>query len=81
MEHLENPWRHKIDTLVASEVAQQEVSNLLLEIKDLKVTQVDVLNYLNDKRKNIELPKAIDDRILEVLDIVTGFCNPKYRVW
>lgn len=36
--------------------------------------------FLRDVREN-DLPDELEDKILEVLDIVTGFCPPFLKVW
>jgi hypothetical protein len=42
------------------------------------VQQADVKHALDSLRTNAERE---EDRILEILDLVSGFCAPRLRIW
>jgi hypothetical protein len=44
------------------------------------VQQADVKHALESLRTNAEREED-EDRILEILDLVNGFCAPRLRIW
>lgn len=73
-------WQQQIDDLIIRRVTLQEICNLLKNIKESGVHQKEVVDHLNEMRTE-KLTEATDDFVLEVLDVATGFCNERYRVW
>ncbi len=70
----------KLESYTCTKVSLAEVSVFLKHLKTLGITRSEVVNFLKNLRsKNIT--EEDDDRILEIADIVTGFCNERYRVW
>jgi hypothetical protein len=58
-----------------------EFHNLLSEFRNSGGLREDAYNTLKDLRLNYSGDEAIDDKILEVMDIVSGFCSPSLKVW
>ncbi len=49
--------------------------------KGIGLTKNQATDCLNQLRTKFKSEEAIEDRILEVLDFVTGFCSPQNAVW
>lgn len=76
---MENKWKETLRTFLKNEIQLKEVSEYLKTLRASDVTQEEVRDFLNSLRENKD--ELTEDRILEVLDIVEGYCNPDYRVW
>jgi hypothetical protein len=61
-------------------ISLDEISNILRTLKESGVERNVVREFLNYLRK-YSVDDESEDRILEILDIVEGFCNEKYIVW
>jgi hypothetical protein len=70
-----------IDNIIREKGPLQNVTAAFLQLKDIGISQTDVIDYLESYRRNEPISEETDDWILEILDIATGFCNQKYRVW
>ena len=78
---MEANWVLHLKEMVYVNFSLQDVSDFLKKLRDQGIEKETVRLYLNDLN-NIEANnEIISDRILEVLDIVEGFCNVRYRVW
>ncbi len=77
---MENNWEVDLQQKLSEPFSLQEISDLLREIKGRGIGRDEIRDYLYQLRKISTSDKNEDD-ILEVLDIVEGFCNEKYRVW
>lgn len=80
---METDWQKELVEKMWYEEWPAEICNVLKTAKANGVTQGSARDFLDDLRKKaIEAAdEAKEDRILEVLDIVEGFCNVRYRVW
>ena len=56
-----------------------ELILILKEWRDLGLTAESVTEILEQMRKNSD--QEAEHRILEMMDIATGFCRPELRVW
>lgn len=72
--------RSELKRLVLAGSSIQEVLLKLRTLKGQGVTRADVQECLESLRAESE-DDAIDDRILEILDFVTGFCRVEDSVW
>lgn len=72
--------RQRLKRLISPEIALSLVVDELRQMKNDGFEQEVVRTALEDLRItcNTELE---EDRILEVLDFVTGFCPPEMKVW
>lgn len=56
-----------------------EIAALLRRLRDIGLSQAAVYEAVEASRAGAE--DREEDRLLEVLDIVSGFCAPGLRVW
>ncbi len=63
-----------------NEISLHEVSNFLKGLKANGTSQNEVMDFLKGLRTN-KIAEDKDERILEILDVVSGWCNERYRVW
>lgn len=76
---MENNWHNELSVMLQSEINLEKASNILKSFKESGVTQDQIRESLSLRREKSD--EIVEDRILEVLDIVEGYCNPVYRVW
>lgn len=72
--------KQRLKTLVLSKASLLSIVDQLRQIKNEGIEQAAVHNALEDLRKDSQT-ESQEDRILEVLDFVTGYCSPANRVW
>lgn len=72
--------RRRLKQMIATENQLLSVIDSLRQIKNEGFEQEAVRGALVDLRKDVET-ELEEDRILEVLDFVTGFCLPERRIW
>jgi hypothetical protein len=58
-----------------------EIKTVLLDYKNTGGEQAKAQKIVEDIRKSFENNEMFKNRTLEVLDLITGWCNPKFRVW
>ncbi len=78
---MEANFKNALNLLVSNRISLLEVSIKLKEMKTAGVEQDEVIEYLNSVRNSSGKNENVDNWVLEVLDIVTGYCNIKYKVW
>jgi hypothetical protein len=66
--------------LATSETSIVEVVEELRRMKDHGLERAVALECLERLRDDAAL-EAEEDRILEIMDVVGGFCSPQMRVW
>jgi len=76
---MENNWKQELNIVIKNDINLKKVSDFLKSLKTAGITQCEIKTYLNLLR--LESTEIVEDRILEILDMVEGFCNPQYRVW
>ena len=59
--------------------AMAVMRNILVKYRDRGFGQKSVYELLNSMRKDAD--EDLEDRILELMDIASGFCSPHMRVW
>ena len=69
----------KIEVAIRREAGLEEIAELLRDCRDAGLPQRDVCSALEDLRYRVG--PAMEDRVLEALDVATGFCPPHLRVW
>lgn len=55
--------------------------NSLIELKNLNFSQNEVYEWLEELRSFFKNDDEIEDLILEILDIASGYCSPNLDVW
>ncbi len=68
-----------ISSAISSDESLESISMMLRSYKDKGIDKLEVIALLESMR--VDADEKYEDRILEILDIVTGFCDPKYIVW
>jgi len=72
-------WKTTLKIYLEQDHSLTEISIFLNALKESGVNKDAVRDYLSTLRIADNATK--EDNVLEVLDIVEGFCNEKYRVW
>jgi hypothetical protein len=66
--------------LLPAEIPLERVAQELRAMKAQGVQQSEVKHALESLRATGER-ESEEDRILEILDLVSGFCAPRLRIW
>ncbi|MGF1583598.1 MAG: hypothetical protein ACFCD0_30135 [Gemmataceae bacterium] len=77
---MDTSLNQRLKNLTSSDTTLLSVLEELRHMKDEGFEQEVVRSTLEDIRKE-SLTESEEDRILEVLDFVTGFCPPEKQVW
>jgi DNA-binding transcriptional MerR regulator len=77
---METNWKLDFDVQLQSASALSEITKLLRLLKERGISRDEIREYLNSLRLNSPDEKN-EDRVLEALDIVEGFCSSDYQVW
>jgi hypothetical protein len=77
-------WHDKLmQELTISNLSFAQLYNVLLQMKENNVDKqfaYAVLEYTRERGKGT-LTEKQEDLILELMDVVTGFCSPNNRIW
>lgn len=76
---MKNNWKIELEKLWVGNVNLLATSSFLKTLKEKGIRQQEVQEHLEDLRSKV--PEDVEDKILEVLDIVAGYCQLQYRVW
>lgn len=76
---MEFAWQSELGHLIIHNYSFSNARAWLVEAKAQGITQSEVQRYLEELRIGVDEP--MEERILEVLDIVCGWCQPRYSVW
>lgn len=76
---MKSRWKTDLDNVVDNFSSLHQVHDLLVKMKNSGISQTEVCNYLESAIAHAN--ETTEDRILEVLDIATGWCSPEYKVW
>ncbi len=76
---LASEFQKKILDSINQELDILSIRLLLLDFKLEGGTQKEAYNALEQIRANLDLDK--EDLILEIMDIVSGFCSTHLKVW
>lgn len=77
---MNEPLKQRLKKLISSDTALLSAVEELRQLRKEGFEQEVVRNALEDFRKE-SMSELEEDRILEVLDFVTGFCPPERKVW
>lgn len=75
-----NVLKYRIEEGVTQNIDFHEFRKVLLLFKEEGGSQEDALLILEDLRQNVKNQK-VEDKILEIMDLVTGWCKADLRVW
>ncbi len=73
-------WQNILNGYLKYPIHLQDISDFLKNLRDEGIAQGKVRSYLEYLRSTID-DETTDNRIIEILDIVEGFCQARYRVW
>jgi hypothetical protein len=68
-----------IDSAISRNENLESISTILKSYKEKGIDQSAVIELLESMR--IGADEEYEDRLLEILDVVSGFCDSKYTVW
>ncbi|QDT21685.1 hypothetical protein HG66A1_34880 [Gimesia chilikensis] len=77
---MDHSLKQRLKILVVSDTSLQFVIEELRQVKSEGFQQEKVRTTLEGLRQECKTEKE-EDRILELLDFVTGFCAPDNRIW
>ena len=78
---MKNDWEILLRILLNEEINLEAISDFLRTAIDDGINEIEIAEYLEKLRlRTTTVDEKINDRILEVLDIVTGWCQPKFRI-
>ena len=69
-----------LESALSNDVGLIVIRNILEKYKNTGIQAGEVNLLLEELRRNAG-DEATEDRIAEVMDIVSGFCSPHMRVW
>lgn len=70
----------ELNELITGDQPLRRVASRLREFRDRGLTRIEARQIFEALRGRAA-DEAQEDRILEVLDIVAGFCSPELTVW
>jgi len=76
---MKTDFTREIESALARDASIDEVVGILRAYRSRGMLAKAAAEALEDMRSNAA--PHVEDQILEILDIVTGFCRPELRVW
>lgn len=76
---MDDQFESTIRDAIESDASLTEIAALLREWRDRGLSSEVAASVLEELRVKLDIDD--EDRVLEVLDLVTGFCAPHLRVW
>lgn len=76
---MSNGLRTEIGAAIERGASLEEIVGILRKFRDQGTTAKAATEVLEAMRAGAD--ERTEDRLLEILDVVTGFCRPEYRVW
>lgn len=77
---MNDQWQSELIEQLNKDLSLSAWSEYLRTLKCKGITQNEVRVLLNTFRNNTD-EEAVHDHILELLDLVEGYCQPQYKVW
>ena len=77
---METNWKLNLKEKLNNMISLSEISDYLRFLKKSNISQEHIKLFLTELRNN-NIEEVVEDRILEILDIVEGYCQPEYKVW
>jgi anthranilate phosphoribosyltransferase len=72
--------RRELEDFLQGQSPLGEIVPLLKDYRSRGVTQDELLAMLEAMRRNAPSEER-EDRILEVMDVVSGFCRAEFAIW
>lgn len=70
----------ELEEVISSGITLRQIVSTLREYRRQGITRDEVRHALEALRDQVP-DEAVEDRILEILDIVSGFCSRENTVW
>ena len=77
---MKTDWKLNLEKKLEDQISLPVISLYLKELKDLGIDQDSIRKFLYGMKSRTN-DQVIEDRLLEVLDILEGYCQPQYKVW
>ncbi|WP_129020215.1 hypothetical protein [Edaphocola flava] len=77
---METNWKLNLKKKINSQISLLEISGFFKELKKSNIKQNEIREFLYEIKAGA-VDEIIEDRILEILDILEGYCQPQYKVW
>ncbi|PSK92527.1 hypothetical protein [Taibaiella chishuiensis] len=83
MQETPGSWQNRITRALASAEPHTQGYALLVEMKDKGLSSEQAYTLLESLRAGVRAAagEQREDLLLEMMDIVTGFCPPQRRIW
>ncbi|NAN50256.1 hypothetical protein EX349_03550 [Pseudomonas protegens] len=79
LEALDRRLDEQLSSLLRAGADIESMRNILLLYRDRGFSAAAVYNYLASLR--LEAAEVVEERILEAMDIASGYCSAACRVW
>lgn len=76
---IDEELKHRLDDAIADNSDLFELHKILREFKLHGGKQQDALDTL--KSMSVDAPEDYYDRVLEIMDFASGWCQPRYKIW
>ncbi len=77
----ESHFRRELQTALTRNASGSELADILRCHRDAGLTQQRAYDDLRIVRQLVSDDPQLEDRVLELMDLVTGFCSPHARLW
>lgn len=77
---MNDQWQAELMEQLHQDLPLSAWSEYLRTLKSKGITQEEVLLFLNTCSNNTD-QEAMQDHISELLDLVEGYCQARYRIW
>jgi hypothetical protein len=77
---MDEALKHRLRKLLPTEIRLNSMIDELRQLNNENYSQSVVQHALEDLRAESETEQE-EDRVLELLDFVTGFCSPEKTIW
>ena len=67
--------------LLHDNASYNEIRDILIEMRDGGLDSSFAYKVLEDLRTSMKLTEVEENRLLDLMDIVVGWCSPSARIW
>lgn len=73
-------WQSKLLEKLNKEIVLAEIAAYFRVLQAADISREAIKSWLEELRAQ-QPGTIVEDRILELLDLIEGYCKPEYRVW
>ena len=77
---MDSSLKQRLNSMSSSDISLQEIASNLRKMKSEGIDR-EIIQAVLEHLRGEATTATQDDRLLEIMDIVAGFCNPVLRVW